>query len=185
VLPIPTHPRVRHLGFVSDADKFDVLAASELLVMPSPYESLSMVALEAWALGKPVLASARCDVLVGQCRRSNGGLYYTDGVEFGAALDTLLSEPQTSAALGSHGRRYYEQHYSWPVIERKYLDMFERLRTDPPVHPMEPLPGWLTRRRQTAEPASDVIQRLPSGPVVTSRATERAHAPANAPVEVR
>src|SRR5262245_17564502 len=56
VLPIPSHPRVRHLGFVSDQDKFDVIAASELLVMPSPYESLSMVALEAWALGKPVLA---------------------------------------------------------------------------------------------------------------------------------
>src|SRR6185436_11693442 len=74
VLPVPSHPRIRHLGFVSDADKFDVIAASELLVMPSPYESLSMVALEAWALGKPVLASGRCDVLVGHCLRSNGGL---------------------------------------------------------------------------------------------------------------
>lgn len=185
VLPIPAHPRVKHLGFVNDADKFDVIAASELLVMPSPYESLSMVALEAWALGKPVLASARCDVLVGQCRRSNGGLYYRDAGEFGAALDTLLSEPHTSAALGRHGRRYYEQHYSWPVIERKYLDMFERLRTEPPTHTMEPLPGWVTRRRHTAEPADDVIKRVPSGPAVTSRATERTQVAAAAPVEVR
>ncbi len=79
VMPIPAHPRIRHLGYVDDADKFDVMAAAQALVMPSPYESLSMVALEAWALGRPVLANARCDVLVGQCLRSNAGLYYQIG----------------------------------------------------------------------------------------------------------
>ena len=52
-MPIPPHPRIRHLGFVSDQDKFDVLAAAEALIMPSYFESLSMVALEAWALGRP------------------------------------------------------------------------------------------------------------------------------------
>ena len=57
VLPIPKHPRIRHLGFVPDDDKFDALAAADALIMPSPYESLSIVALEAWALGKPVLAN--------------------------------------------------------------------------------------------------------------------------------
>ena len=52
------------------------MAAAELLIMPSYFESLSMVALEAWALGRPVLANGRCDVLKGQCIRSNAGLYY-------------------------------------------------------------------------------------------------------------
>ena len=100
VLAIPNHPRIRHLGFVADQDKFDAIAAAEALVMPSPYESLSMVALEAWALGRPVLASARCDVLVGQCLRSNAGLYYEDAREFGAALDLMLSD----RALACHAR---------------------------------------------------------------------------------
>jgi len=76
VLDIPKHPRIHHLGFLDDRDKFDALAAADLLVMPSYYESLSMVALEAWALGRPVLANGRCDVLKGQCIRSNAGLYY-------------------------------------------------------------------------------------------------------------
>ncbi|HKE83284.1 MAG TPA: glycosyltransferase [Vicinamibacterales bacterium] len=177
VLPIPSHPRIRHLGFVSDQDKFDVIAASELLVMPSPYESLSMVALEAWALGKPVLASARCDVLVGQCLRSNAGLYYNDAAEFSAALDTLLSDSKTSSALGRHGRTYYEQHYSWPVIEQKYLEMFDRLRRSPAASVMEPLPGWLARRRRTAAAAEVVVNRLPAGPAVASR-SPRAPEPA-------
>ena len=76
LLPIPQHPRIRHLGFLNDADKFDAMAAADVLIMPSYYESLSMVALEAWALGRPVLANGKCDVLKGQCIRSNAGLYY-------------------------------------------------------------------------------------------------------------
>ena len=73
ILPIPEHPRIRHLGFLDDADKFDALAAADLLIMPSYYESLSMVALEAWALGRPVLANGKCEVLRGQCIRSRAG----------------------------------------------------------------------------------------------------------------
>ena len=78
LLPIPDHPLVRHVGFISDQDKYDALAGCEALIMPSFFESLSMVAIEAWALGKPVLANARCDVLQGQCLRSNAGLFYAD-----------------------------------------------------------------------------------------------------------
>jgi glycosyltransferase involved in cell wall biosynthesis len=165
VLPVPSHPRIRHLGFVSDEDKFDAMAAAEVLVMPSYYESLSMVALEAWALGRPVLANAHCDVLVGQCVRSNAGLYYGDALEFGAALDVLLDNPSLTARLGANGRGYFMQHYSWPIIERKYLDMFERLTATPPAYEMEPLPGWLGRRARSAPPASDVVNAVPRGAV--------------------
>ena len=66
VMPVPSHPRIRHLGYVPEQDKFDAIAAADVLIMPSFYESLSIVALEAWALGRPVLANGRCDVLRGQ-----------------------------------------------------------------------------------------------------------------------
>ena len=52
MLPIPDHPLVRHLGFISDQDKFDAMAAARGADHAVYYESLSMVALEAWALGK-------------------------------------------------------------------------------------------------------------------------------------
>ena len=165
VLDVPAHPRIRHLGFVSDEDKFDVMAAANLLVMPSYYESLSMVALESWALGRPVLANARCDVLMGQCLRSNAGLYYEDGREFGAALDALLDTPDLAAALGSNGRAYFAQHYAWPVIEQRYLEMFDRLTTQPPAHAMEPLVGWFARRARRLPPGREVVDALPAGPV--------------------
>lgn len=165
-LSIPPHPRIRHLGYVSDRDKFDVLAGAEALVMPSPYESLSMVALESWALGRPVLANAHCDVLLGQCLRSNGGLYYRHSGEFEAVLDRLLDDPGLGARLGEHGRSYFTRHYSWPVIERKYLDMFEQLKSTPASRRMEPMPGWFARQRANVPPAIDVVAGLPTGAVI-------------------
>ena len=56
-----------------------------------------MVALEAWALGKPVLANGRCDVLKGQCLRSNAGLYYESYAEFAEALYAITSSASLSA----------------------------------------------------------------------------------------
>src|SRR5438552_125730 len=120
LLEIPTHPRIRHLGFLDDTDKFDAMVAADMLVIPSYYESLSMVTLEAWALGRPVLANARCDVLKGQCLRSNAGLYYESPREFVEALRALQQNTPLAAALGRNGRRFYEDQYDWPVIERKY-----------------------------------------------------------------
>ena len=166
VLPVPAHPRIRHLGFVSDEDKFDVMAAADVLVMPSYYESLSMVALEAWGLGRPVLANAHCDVLVGQCVRSNAGLYYGDAAEFAGALDVLLTDRSLAGRLGANGRDYFTRHYSWPVIERKYLDMFEHLKAEPQPYEMEALPGWFARRARTAPPASHVVDAAPRGAVL-------------------
>ena len=127
VIQIPSHPDILYLGFMGDEEKFSALEAAELLVMPSFYESLSMVTLEAWALGKPVLANGLCDVLKGQCLRSNGGLYYETYPEFREALGLLLGEPPLRRALGKNGRRYFEANYAWDVIERKYLGLLDRL----------------------------------------------------------
>ena len=167
VIEVPRHPRIRHLGFVSDADKFDAIAGASALIMPSYFESLSMVALEAWALGRPVLANARCDVLVGQSQRSNAGLYYRHAAEFGAIVDRLLDDPGLSAAMGVNGRDYYARNYSWPVIEAKYLRMFERLKSEPPRRTMEALPGFLARRQRTLRPALEVLSAIPAGPART------------------
>ena len=171
MLPIPDHPRVHHLGFLDDRDKFDALAAADLLLMPSYYESLSMVALEAWALGKPVLANGKCEVLRGQCIRSRGGLYYETQAEFVETLRAIADSRSLNAAFGANGRQFFQQHYSWPVIEQKYLDMLARLSADNgrangrPAR-VEPEPGWFARRRRNLPPATEVLSALPSGPVL-------------------
>jgi glycosyltransferase involved in cell wall biosynthesis len=161
LLPVPDHPRIRHLGFLDDADKFDAMAAADLLIMPSYFESLSMVALEAWALGKPVLANAKCEVLKGQCVRSNGGLYYERYAEFAETLHAIEHNRWLSGSLGRNGRQYFQNNYDWRVIERKYLDMLAQLQARPPRHSMEPLPARSERRRDDLAPADEVLDRLP------------------------
>jgi glycosyltransferase involved in cell wall biosynthesis len=130
VLPVPNDPAIVSLGFQPDADKWDALAACDLLSMPSRYESLSMVTLEAWWAERPVLANGKCEVLRGQCQRANAGLYYSSYDEFHETLALLESSPDLRRALGAAGRRYFERHYAWDVIERKYLDLFARVSAE-------------------------------------------------------
>jgi glycosyltransferase involved in cell wall biosynthesis len=169
IMQVPKHPRIHHLGFLDDRDKFDALSAADVLIMPSYFESLSMVALEAWALGRPVLANGRCDVLKGQCIRSNAGLYYENYEEFVEALYSLESNGPLNARLGRNGREFFKRHYAWPVIERKYLEMFAQLKKELPPEGgshMEPLPGWFARRRRELPPATEVLRRIPEGPAL-------------------
>ncbi len=184
LLPIPSHPRIRHLGFVQERDKFDAMAAAEVLVMPSYFESLSMVALEAWGLGRPVLANAKCDVLKGQCLRSNAGLFYDSQEEFVETLRAFERNRWLAGMLGRSGRRFFREHYDWSVIERKYLDMFERVRSAP-AGGVEPLPGWFERRKPTCRPSADVVAELPTGPVVSAEAAAGAPAYVEEPEESR
>ena len=140
------------------------MAAADLLIMPSYFESLSMVALEAWALGRPVLANGRCDVLKGQCLRSNAGLYYETYGEFLETLRAIEQNRWLSGTLGRNGLRFFRDNYDWPVIERKYLDMIGRLSRDSTPRAMLGLPGPLERRRQNRPPAEEVVAALPTGP---------------------
>jgi glycosyltransferase involved in cell wall biosynthesis len=127
VMRIPPHPDILYLGFIGEGEKFSALEGAELLVMPSFYESLSIVTLEAWAVGKPVLANARCDVLKGQCLRSKGGLFYENYPEFREALSLLLRSAKLRQALGENGKKYCQANYTWDIIEKKYLTIFETL----------------------------------------------------------
>jgi glycosyltransferase involved in cell wall biosynthesis len=125
---VPAHPRLRHLGFVSEEEKFALLAGCEVLVMPSAYESLSVIVLEAWAMGRPVLVNAACKVLEGQCVRSGGGLFYRGYAEFAAALQLLLDRGELRRALGEAGRAYVQREYDWSVVEQRTNDFLRSLR---------------------------------------------------------
>lgn len=126
-MEIPDEPFVYHAGFLPEREKWGALAGADLLIMPSELESLSMVTLEAWAAGKPVLVNGRCQVLRGQCLRSNGGLYYENYYDFREALSVLEQDAELRSGLGRNGRRYFHENYRWEVIEAKYNRLLSRL----------------------------------------------------------
>ncbi len=127
---LPHLPGVRAVGFVSEQERWDAISGCEVLLMPSPNESLSIACLEAWALRKPVLANAHSEVLVGQCRRSQGGLWYRDAEEFTAALECLLGDAALRRTLGAQGRRFMDESYRWPAILDSYCALAATITGD-------------------------------------------------------
>lgn len=121
IMKVPKHPDILSLGFVSEQEKFNGTKSAKLLIMPSKYESLSMVLLEAWLCNTAVLVNGKCDVLKGQCVRSNGGLWYTDYYEFKECLDLLLLNEKIRFKLGENGNKFTIENYGWDSIESKYL----------------------------------------------------------------
>jgi glycosyltransferase involved in cell wall biosynthesis len=122
-MQVPDHPQIRALGYVSDEVRAALLAHASALVVPSWYESLSIVLLEAWNHAVPALVNGRCKVLAGQVTRANGGLYYMFPAEFDEAADYLLSRQTEREALGRQGLAYVEREYRWPTV----LGRIERL----------------------------------------------------------
>jgi glycosyltransferase involved in cell wall biosynthesis len=115
------------LGFVAEELKHDAIAGAEVVVCPSPYESLSFSQLEAWAHGRPTLANAVSPVLVGQSRRAGGGLWYSNAEEYATMLDLLAKAKPLAAAIGAQGRRYVQSEYSWTAVRDGWLAALEEI----------------------------------------------------------
>lgn len=128
LMPLPEDPHVRFAGVLPDEERLHALEAATVVVVPSPYESLSLLALEAFAVGTPVLANARSEVLVEHCRTSNAGLYYADRWEFVESLKLLMRDEPLRRAMGRNGQLYVNRHYRWDLIVAKYDRIFTRLR---------------------------------------------------------
>ena len=120
LMSLPEEPFIRFAGLLSDRERLQALEAATVVVCPSPYESLSLLALEAMSVGTPVLVNARSAVLVEHCVRSNGGLYYADRDEFVECLKLLVGDARLRAALGRNGRDYVRRNYRWDVVLGKY-----------------------------------------------------------------
>lgn len=145
LMPIPEDPHVRFAGTLPDEERLRALEAATVVIVPSPHESLSLLALEAMSVGTPVLVNARSEVLVEHCRQSNAGLYYADRWEFTEALKLLMKDGALRTALGKNGKEYVNRHYRWSSILRKYERLFTRIAgpvaeasSAPPSRPREP-----------------------------------------------
>jgi len=128
LMSLPEEPFIRFAGLLSDRERLHALEAATVVVCPSPYESLSLLALESLSVGTPILANARSAVLVEHCVHSNGGLYYADRDEFVEALKLLVADERLRAGLGRNGRDYVRRNYRWDVVLGKYERVFAKIR---------------------------------------------------------
>jgi glycosyltransferase involved in cell wall biosynthesis len=127
LMPIPNHPRIHCLGFVTPREKTNAMAAAEATVHPSHLESLCMAALESLAVKTPILVQGRTEPLKDHCLKGRCGLYYTNYEEFAGCLDLLLRDGRLRKSLGSNGLEYVRERYTWPRVLDKYETMFGAL----------------------------------------------------------
>jgi glycosyltransferase involved in cell wall biosynthesis len=99
------------------------LEAADVSIAPDPDDLIAEPVLESFAVGTPVLASARNGAAVDHCRRANAGLYYRNREEFVGALRAMMTSRRLRETLGRNGQRYVRQHYQWDAV----LARFERL----------------------------------------------------------
>ena len=128
LMTLPEEPFIRFAGLLPDHERLQAREAADVVVCPSPYESLSLLLLESMAVGTPVLVNARSAVLVEHCVNSNGGLYYSDRDEFVECLTLLVNDPRLCAALGQNGRDYVRKHYRWDAVLARYERLFAKVR---------------------------------------------------------
>jgi glycosyltransferase involved in cell wall biosynthesis len=120
LMQLPEVPWVKFAGLLSERERLQALESATIVVIPSPFESLSLLALEAMAVGTPVLCNGRSEVLVEHCLKSNAGLYYQDRDEFIACAKLLLADERLRRAMGRNGKDYVKRNYRWDVILSKY-----------------------------------------------------------------
>jgi glycosyltransferase involved in cell wall biosynthesis len=128
LMQLPEVPWVKFAGLLSERERLEALEAATIVVVPSPFESLSLLALEAMAVGTPVLCNGHSDVLVEHCRKSNAGLWYNDRDEFVEATKLLLADARLRRTMGRNGKEYVKREYRWDAILAKYDRLISAVR---------------------------------------------------------
>lgn len=107
----------------------DYYAAAEMVVMPSHYESFGMVALEAMAMGTPVIASEVGGLAFLIQDGRNGFLVPSrDPEALAERIFTLLNDASCRAQLGQQAREHAKA-YDWSHIADKVVSLYGRVVT--------------------------------------------------------
>ncbi len=127
----PSRDDIVVLGMLPRDVLNDAFAGALALCQLSLNESFSLVLMESWLQGRPVIVHADCAVTNGHVKRSGGGYAVRSYEDFRAAVDTLLANNEHAAMLGARGRAYVVERYTWsrllPRIE-EHIARFSRPR---------------------------------------------------------
>lgn len=126
-MELPATTDVIYLGFISEQEKDEVYAGARVLVVPSAYESLSLILLEGFACGTPALVNSASPVLVDHCIQSKAGLYYANYDEFEYMLSLLLQDNQLRNIMSKNAIRYVKNNFNWSKVINEFTALIEQI----------------------------------------------------------
>lgn len=120
--------QVRYLGFVSEERKLALMAGALAFVHPSPYESLSIVALEAMAQGTPIVVNGECEILADHVAASGSGFVFRGELALHAAIDAVRALDQAARTQQSQrARDYVTGNYGRQQVRARLIAEVEAL----------------------------------------------------------
>lgn len=122
------------LNHVSEDDKKKLLLGAIALVQPSTNESFSIVIMEAWLLGVPVIVHSRCAVTREHVEASSGGLYFGDLNDFAGVTQRLYDDSSLRNSLGQAGKEYVLQKYSWNAVLERFDSVVQSIAMEKRVN---------------------------------------------------
>lgn len=126
--PYPPVPETAllDLGFASETDKADALAACDVFCLPSENESFGIVYVEAWSYGKPVVGGSAPAVRDLVTDGVNGYCVTQNTAEIADALIRLLQDPGLRRELGENGRELQQSRYAWDAVTEDHQQVFRQ-----------------------------------------------------------
>jgi glycosyltransferase involved in cell wall biosynthesis len=126
--PETVKERTRVLGFIGAQTKRDLLAACDVLVMPSRTDSFGIVYLEAWVYDKPVIGARAGGVPEVIDEEMNGFLVkFGDVDDIAARILRLLNDPALARWLGENGHQKVRRELTWEQQYGKVRELYEGL----------------------------------------------------------
>jgi glycogen(starch) synthase len=127
-LPQEVRAHIRLLGFVAKQTQADILAATDVLALPSRTDSFGIVFLDAWANGVPVIG-ANAGGIPGVVSDGVDGLLvpFGDVSALANALRCLMDDPDLRRQMGAAGRAKVHGNYTWDRIVSQVNQLYDRL----------------------------------------------------------
>ncbi len=98
------------------ADYVDLMRSCDMLALPSRNEPFGIVALEAWAAGKPVVATTSGGPREFVWHDVNGFLVDATPQGLAHGIGSLLADHEHARALGANGRKAVEDQFNWDRV---------------------------------------------------------------------
>lgn len=127
-LPPEQKARVTVVGDFSEEEKAQLIAACDIFVLPSGYESFGIAFVEAWACGKPVIG-ARIGAIPSVIDEGCDGLLvnYGDAGDLARAILELLADPARRLHMGQAGQSKVLQNYTWEIVADRVRAVYTRV----------------------------------------------------------
>jgi len=127
-LPRESRAKITTFSNFTEGEKADILAACDVFVSPSGFESFGITYLEAWSCAKPVIGT-RSGAIPSVIAEGKDGLLvdYRDYRELAGAILELLKDKDARLAMGENGRRKVLTKYTWSKVAAKFRSVYAQV----------------------------------------------------------